>query len=436
MASLYSQHLSVIRQRVEAALTRSGHDHLLIASGVLKYRFLDDNPYPFAPNPHFLHVLPLTQHPDCWIEITPGQRPKLIYCQPADYWHLAPSAPQGEWVEHFDIHIIRSPEQAAALLPKGPRLAIVGEADAALGDYVPNNPPALLEYLHYHRAYKTPYELECLRQASRRAVLGHLAAAAAFRSGASEYEINRAYLGASGQSDLDTPYGNIVALDRHGAVLHYQQQDRQAPANSRSLLIDAGASCNGYASDITRTWGKGDARFQALIAGVDAAQQALVDQVRAGCDYRAIHLDAHLRLAAVLHELGVVRMSPESQLETGLSAAFFPHGIGHLIGLQVHDVSGLAASDAGGVIARPEGHPFLRLTRPLAPGMTVTIEPGLYFIALLLNPVRQGPHASAIDWAAVEHLAAFGGVRIEDDVVCTEAAPENLTRDAFAALAE
>lgn len=434
LAPLYAQHLTVVQQRIAAALERSGHDHLLIPSGVLKYRFLDDNPYPFAPNPHFLHLLPLTAHTDCWIIVTPGKKPVLIYHQPADYWHLTPTAPQGIWVEHFEIHVIREPKQASAWLPKTGRLAIVGDADAALEGYVPNNPVALLEHLHYHRACKTPYELACMRESSRRAARGHVAAEAAFRAGASEYEINRAYLGASGQNENDAPYGNIVALNEHAAVLHYQYQDRNAPSHSRSFLIDAGAGFHGYASDITRTHGDGDARFGALIDGVEAAQLALVDQVRDGCDYRAIHLDAHLRLAGVLRDLGVVDMSAEAQVETGLSAAFFPHGIGHLLGLQVHDVAGFSASDAGGVIPKPEGHPYLRLTRTLAPGMVVTIEPGLYFIDMLLAPWREGPHAGVIDWSLVEHLSRFGGVRIEDDVVCTQAAPENLTRDAFAAI--
>ncbi len=434
LSAAYAQHLATVLARAEAALARGGFDHLLIASGVLKYQFLDDRPYPFTANPHFVHTVPLPGHTDGWIAITPGKKPVLIYHQPDDYWHLAPAAPEGFWVEHFDLRVIRSPQEAAAHLPRGGRAAILGEADAALEGFVPNNPATVLDHLHWHRAFKTPFELACLREASVRGARGHRAAEAAFRAGLSEFEIHRAYLGASQQTDLDLPYGNIVALNEHAAVLHYQYLDRAAPAHSRSFLIDAGATHLGYASDITRSYGDGDERYEALIAGVEHAQLALVDQVRAGRDYRDIHLDAHRRLAGVLQDLGVVRMSPEAQLETGVSSAFFPHGIGHLIGLQVHDVAGFAASDSGGTVDKPEGHPFLRLTRTLAPGMVVTIEPGLYFIDLLLKPLREGPHAGAVDWAQVEHLARFGGVRIEDDVVCTEDAPENLTRDAFAAL--
>ncbi|HET9049277.1 MAG TPA: Xaa-Pro dipeptidase [Chiayiivirga sp.] len=435
LATLYPEHLATLQQRVEQALARSGHDHLLIASGVLKYQFLDDRPYPFAVNPHFLQFVPLPEHTDGWIVVTPGKKPVLVYHQPADYWHLPPSEPQGFWTEHFDIRVIHNPQEAIAHLPKSGRLAILGEADAALEGFVPNNPKALLDELHYQRAYKTEYELTCLRLASRRAARGHVAARLAFEAGTSEYEINRAYLGASGQNDVDVPYGNIVALNEHAAVLHYQHQDHAAPTDSRAFLIDAGARFNGYSSDITRTYCRDDARFQALIDGVETVQLALVDQVRAGNDYRAIHLDAHRRLAGVLQELGVVRMSPEAQVETGVSSVFFPHGVGHLLGLQVHDVAGFAASIHGEVLPKPEGHPFLRLTRPLDAGMVVTIEPGLYFIPMLLQGLQEGPHAGDINWAEVEHLSRFGGVRIEDDVACrAQGAPENLTRDAFAAI--
>jgi Xaa-Pro dipeptidase len=99
----------------------------------------------------------------------------------------------------------------------------------------------------------------------------------------------------------------------------------------------------------------------------------------------------------------------------------------------VHDVAGFAAGEDGGRIERPAGHPFLRLTRPLAPGMAVTIEPGLYFIDSLLSKLRASDPARHLDWTRVDALAPFGGIRVEDDVVCTEAAPENLSRDAFAA---
>jgi Xaa-Pro dipeptidase len=432
-AALYSAHLATLMQRADEALRRAGKQHLLIPSGVTKYHFLDDRPYPFQVNPHFKAWLPLTEYPDCWLIITPGQTPHLIYLLNDDFWHLPPRAPEGYWIDHWRISLIRSPDDARALLPPAIDCAIVGEADAALQSYVPDNSPALLDYLHYHRASKTAYELALLREASARAVRGHRAAEASFRAGGSELDIHRAYLAATAHNDLDLPYTNIVCLNEHCATLHYQYQSPLKPAEFRSMLIDAGASVAGYAADITRTWSNGDRLFDALIQGVDAAQRALVEGVREGVDYRHLHVECHHRLADVLRDVGVLKGSAEAAVAEGISAAFFPHGLGHLLGLQVHDVAGFAASDAGGHIERPEGHPFLRLTRPISAGMVMTIEPGIYFIESLLAPLRERLPSQRIDWALIERLKPFGGVRIEDDVVCTHGLPENLTRDAFAA---
>jgi Xaa-Pro dipeptidase len=292
----------------------------------------------------------------------------------------------------------------------------------------------VIDYLEYHRAYKTPYEVAMMREATRKGVRAHRAAEAAFRAGLSEFDIHLAYCAAARQDANELPYGNIVALNQNGAVLHYMELDREAPAQSRSFLIDAGASHHGYACDITRTYAT-DARseFQALIDAVDAAQLKMCDQVRAGTDYKRIHLDAHLALATILKDFGVLKISPEAALETGVSGVFFPHGIGHGIGLQVHEVAGFAASDRGGRIDKPAGHPYLRMTRVLEPGMAVTIEPGLYFVDLLLEGLRKGEHADSVDWNRIEHFRPFGGIRIEDDVVCSDGAPLNLTRDEFAA---
>ena len=134
----------------------------------------------------------------------------------------------------------------------------------------------------------------------------------------------------------------------------------------------------------------------------------------------------------ILRQFGVLKVSAEAALATGVSAAFFPHGLGHPIGLQVHDVSGFAASDRGDTIPRPEGHPYLRMTRVLEPGMVVTIEPGLYFIDMLLDQVKRNGHAASVDWARVDQFRPYGGIRIEDNVLCTDGAAQNLTRPAFA----
>lgn len=436
LASLYPQHLATLAQRTGEALAATGFDHLLIAAGQLHYQFLDDRDYVFAVNPHFKHWLPLTDAPGSWLVVTPGEKPRLVFLQPRDYWHVVPSAPSGYWVEHFDIRVIHAPEHARQHLPAtGRRLAILGEANAALDGYAPNNPEPLLARLHWARARKTPYEIALMREANRIGARAHRAAAEAFHAGASEFAIHLAYLAAAEHAESELPYGNIVALNEHGAVLHYSRFDRRAPARSHSFLLDAGASFQGYASDITRTHAAtGEDDFAALVASVDAAQQGFAAMVRASQGYPELHIHAHHVLAGVLREHGVIRMAPESAVESGLSAAFFPHGLGHFIGAQVHDVAGFQASPEGGTIPRPPGHPYLRMTRTLEPGMVVTIEPGLYFIDLLLAELKAGPLAGEVDWARIDALRPFGGIRIEDDVACTTGDPENLTRQAFASI--
>lgn len=438
-ALLYADHFAIMKRRADEALTRGGFDHLVVPSGTLHYQVFDDRDYPYAVNPQFKAWLPLTRVPYSWLVYTPGQRPKVIFYQPFDYWHVVPDAPSGWWVDHFDIHIIRKPDEALALLPKpADRRAILGEPQSALGaapneHYTPNNPDAVINYLEYQRSYKTAYEIAMMREAQRLAVRGHRAAEAAFREGKSEFAIHMAYCSAVGQDLGELPYNNIIALNEHNAVLHYHDMQHNAPTPVRSFLIDAGASFHGYASDITRSYAMDtSSEFQTLIDAVDAAQIKMGEGVRAGVDYKQLHIDAHLSLMSILKDFGVIKVSPEAALATGVSAAFFPHGLGHPIGLQVHDVAGFAESDRGGKIPRPQGHPYLRMTRVLEPGMVVTIEPGIYFIDMLLEEVKKNGHADSVDWARVDAFRPYGGIRIEDEVLCTDGDAVNLTRPAFA----
>lgn len=434
LAALYAQHIATLRQRADKALALGGFDHLLIASSTPLRKFLDDQDYPFVANPHFRHWLPLTTAPGSWVVYTPGSKPKLIFVQPRDYWHVVPDAPSGYWVDHFDIALVRTNAEAVAALPQGHRAVIAPECPSIDGVEA-NNPQAVVDYLHWHRSYKTPYELALMRQASRVGTRAHRAAEKAFRAGESEFGIHMAYLAAADQTDAELPYANIVGLNEHGAVLHYTNFDRTPPKQSRSFLIDAGGSASGYASDITRTYAAaGHHEFQALINSVERAQQGFAAKVTAGQSYPDLHIHAHHVLADVLREHGVIRMNAESAVQSGVTSAFFPHGLGHPIGLQVHDVAGFQVNEHGGTIPRPEGHPYLRMTRVLEPGMVVTIEPGLYFIDMLLEELRAKPAAKDIDWAKVDAFRPYGGIRIEDDVVCTNGEPENLTRDAFAAV--
>ncbi|MDB6084739.1 MAG: Xaa-Pro dipeptidase, partial [Gammaproteobacteria bacterium] len=340
--------------------------------------------------------------------------------------------PQEPWADAFEVTPIADPSQAPAHWSKLGRVTFIGPRDNF--DSEPEstiNVPDLLRRLHYDRAVKTPYELECMRRASTLGALGHRAAAAAFRAGASEYAAHMSYLEACMQREEEMPYNNIVAYNEHAAVLHYQHLDRKPPASLRSFLIDAGAQYRGYASDITRTYAAAPGRFADLVEAMNRAQLRLCDEIVAGQDYRDVHLSAHRILGDVMHEIGLTHLPGEKALEQGITSVFFPHGIGHLLGLQVHDVGGVMDDLKGTERPRPPGHPYLRLTRMLEPGVVVTVEPGIYFIDSILAAARNEAKRTLINWAVVDELRPFGGIRIEDNVATTATTPENLTRDAF-----
>ena len=433
----FGPHIEAVCARSAQALAACGYGALLVHAGSPLTVFEDDRSYPFEANAPFKVWAPLSDAPESFVWFEPGRAPRLILHRPADYWHKPADVPHGYWVAHFDIRTANDRAAARALLPADlARAAYVGDAFPELSAWGLGaiNPQHLMQRLDYARAVKSEYELECLREASRLGALGHRAAGRAFSSGASEFEIELAFLAACGQREQELPYNPIIALNEGGAVLHYQLLQRAAPAARLSLLIDAGCEFGGYASDITRTHACGDADFTALIGALDRMQQRLCAGVRAGVDWRDVHLRAHELTGELLREADLIRCGAEEAVATGVTSVFLPHGIGHLLGLEVHDVGGLMRSAEGGEIPRPAGHPFLRLTRVLEAGFVVTMEPGIYFIEQLLSAAQADARARAINWSRVDALRKFGGIRIEDDLAVTRDGCENLTREAFRAL--
>ncbi len=435
LGALYADHLAAIAARHDHALEKAGASHAVIYSGNPKLAFLDDYYHPFKANPHFVSWAPLTRLPFSYIIYTPTETPVLVYFQPHDYWHVVPDKPHGYWTEHFDIRIVHTVDDVATHLPQDLENCIaIGEFDDdALTFRIERvNPGTAVNILHFARGSKTDYELATMRLASERGARGHRAAEAAFRDGLAEFDIHRAYCKAVSHTDTELPYGNIIALNEHGSVLHYTNLDRTAPDNINSFLIDAGAQVHGYASDITRTYSCGDQRFQELIDRMDVMEREIVNKVEVGVDYRELHVSTHRKLAEILVDAELASGDPDTLLETGVTSAFFPHGLGHLLGIQVHDVGGFMENETGTTIDPPSGHPFLRLTRVLEENMVLTIEPGLYVIDMLLENLRGTPAEGHVNWKTIDWLRPYGGIRIEDNVRVLVNDRENLTRDAFA----
>jgi len=437
MTSSYANHIQTVQARFDAALAATQFDSVLVYSGQPRVAFLDDNPAPYKVNPLFKYWLPVTDAPKSAIFYRPGNQPIVFLFKARDFWHADVEIPAEEWQQHVDLRVIDDLAQIPSQL--GEQLAQTAWLGEDFAQPVSNwkvaarNPEQLIHHLHFHRAIKTDWEIENLRVANERAATAHLAARDAFFAGASELEIHSAYLAAIGFRESQVPYNSIVALNEHGAVLHYDVYDVDAPAESRSFLIDAGATYRGYCADITRTYARKDGFFADLIAAVDTAQRQLLTEIKPGIEYYQLHVSQHLKIAKILSEFGLVNGSVEAIYEKGYSRAFFPHGLGHFIGLQVHDVGGFLRNDRGDTFNPDETHPFLRLLRPIEAGQVFTIEPGLYVVDQLLEA-----HANATDinWAKVDELRPYGGVRIEDSIVVgADGTNENLTRDAFQKLA-
>jgi Xaa-Pro dipeptidase len=430
LAALYRGHVAAQQARVEAALAAAGCDGLVIHAGELIAPPRDDVSYPFRPEPHFAAWLPL-ELPGAALVLRPSHRPVLLYPRSDDFWHMPAGDPQGHWVEQFEIRVIGT---SAA---ESRELAELGRGCATIGGQAPDDAETtrararVLAHLDYHRAIKTAYEIACMRAASAIAARGHRRIGAAFGEGRSEFDLQALYCAATGQREPELPYPSIIALNEHAAVLHYQHADRKPPAVTRSLLIDAGAKVAGYAADVTRTWTAAASPLQPLIDAMEQLQQTLCAEARAGVDFVALDDRAHRLLADVLVEHRLASCSADKAYASGLTRVFLPHGLGHLLGVQVHDAGGRQVSPDGEIKAPPDAHPFLRLTRRLESGFVVTIEPGLYFIPSLLAKL-DGDRRRHVNWVAVEALVPYGGVRIEDDVLVQTGGQANLSREAFA----
>ncbi len=433
VAAHYPAHIAERQRKLETALSAANFDGLVIQAGAPFTYFSDDQDAPFRPTPHFAHWTPL-EGPSHLLHVRPGKRPRLVRVAPEDYWYE--QAPLGNpfWASQFDLVEVPDVERAWGELQMSGRTAFVGDkpeeaaARGILRDSL--NPVAVTSRLDWDRAYKTAYEVDCLVKASELGTRGHAAARGAFQEGASELQIHQAYVEAVGCTDRDLPYESIVGLDEKGAILHYT--GKRDVRNGRVLLIDVGAQVNRYASDITRTWttDKADRTFRELVAGMEKLQQELCAMVKPGLPYLELHKAAHQKIGDLLHDKGVLKVGGAEAIARGVTSPFFPHGLGHFLGIQVHDVGGRQKSPEGGTVPPPRDFPFLRTTRRIEEGQVFTIEPGLYFIEMLLRPHRTGPTRDLFDWQLVDRLAPHGGIRIEDNVLVTRDGHRNLTREA------
>lgn len=282
------------------------------------------------------------------------------------------------------------------------------------------------------RRTKGAEEISELRRAASATEAAFRAVMAATRPGATERGLAALFHGVLGVRGCVPGYGLILSV--RGEVLHNHSHDNTLEAGQLLLLDGGGEVDTGYTVDITRTWpttGRFGARQKSAYEAVLEAQLQAIDRCRPGVRYREVHDAASRVLATWLRDEGLIRCSVDEALESGAHGVFYPHGTGHHLGLDVHDLENFGdrpSYPAGQERPAQFGTRYLRLDLPLEPGWVVTVEPGFYVVPAILGDAElRDALGDRVNWDRAADWIGFGGIRTEDDVAVTERSPEVLT---------
>ena len=418
---LLSEHVTNLQKRYQEVIEKNKIGGLFLHRGVTRAKnTLDDYEWPLALTPYFLHWAPDASL-DSGILIT-ATDVCLFQIAHNNYWEgPAPRLVSGD--KFYSKKTVAAFKNI--LFPKktlflGDDITLAKDLSLSLIS------PEILAELNHIRTHKTAYELKCLLAATEKALKAHKIIKEQFFNGepVSEFSLQSDYLRSTQQTLFETPYQPIMAFGRNAAILHHVYYSKILNTNAdESLLVDAGASVQYYASDITRTYCRGQSTaagdFRGLIDALNKTQQGIGRKFIVGIEYEELHNEAHLDLAKILLDTGVLQnISADEAVASGLTRTFLPHGLGHSLGIQVHDV-GLKTK------APSSNNPYLRNTSKVEARQVCTIEPGIYFIESLLKQVEG--HA-AVNWKTVDRLKPFGGIRIEDNIYADQSGPINITR--------
>jgi Xaa-Pro aminopeptidase len=441
-SSSHRQWRDTYRQRRERIRTDIGDGVILWIGHILQPRNYADNTYPFRQNSHFLYYTGLSE-PDLVMVSYPEPAHDILFSQPESIddivWSGAKPSPvelardagidSVENLDRLEEHLeeIRTRGITIHYLPPYQYSALARAAQLLKvepGEVIAGVSQLLMEKVAKQRSIKTEAEIGEMEAALAVTDRMHRACMAAARPGVRECEIAGMIQGIALSSDLQQAFTPIVTI--RGEVLHNHSYDGLL-AEGKLLLCDAGAeSPMCYASDITRTCPVGG-RFTGMQSDIYQLvlqmQLGAIGMIKPGITNREVHLGACRILVEGLCSMGLMKGNPSDAVAAGAHALFFPHGIGHMMGLDVHDME-----DLGDIVGYKNsekrsgqfGLNFLRLSRPLEPGFVVTAEPGIYFIPALIDRWQQeGRHTEFINYGKINVFRGFGGIRIEDNVLVT-----------------
>lgn len=409
---------------------------VFIQGSDILYRNETDYEYPFRQESNFWYLTGVNE-PDCALilDLKTEEYHLFVPNRDAQYavWHGYVKS-QEAWQEQYKPDYLHFTNEILTVMNeiKPEKVYCLNEVDAELVEDLNRGFEADIETLQdaltYCRVIKTDEELEYMRKSARINNLAHTELMKAIKPGMYEYEMKALFTKIHYENGLlQDAYNGIFAGGKNGAILHYVENNSRI--NDGDLfLVDAGHEYEGYASDITRTY-PANGKFTDVQAGVyDAVLNALnssIESVEIGVKMEDLHLHAARTMMQGLKDIGILKGSLDDIMENDIFALFFPHGLGHFLGLDTHDVGGYPK----GVdrIDRP-GIKYLRARRDMQAGMVITIEPGIYFIpALLIPALEDDTQSKFLNADKLTKLFDFGGIRIEDNIVVTEDGYENLT---------
>ncbi len=449
--------LDALRTRRSRFLQRIDKPVLLMAGGE-RPRNYPDNPYPYRPDSNFLYFFSEPEPGSAALfDPQDGKVTMFLHERTAAgaLWYGAVPVFDEMQKRHGvdatlpvsglaksvrDIAAGRSVEGIAVADPNA--IALAREATGQDLDFYNAEKvatPELIQAIGQMRVLKGDEEIAEMRKTAEVSRKAHVAAMAHTRLGVTEQELAGIVDGCFARHGCVPAYNSILSV--RGEVLHNHCHDNVVQ-DGDILLVDAGAeNRHGYCSDITRCWpGSGELspEAQEIYDIVLRAEMTAIGMVKPGTRYRDVHMGAARVVAEGLAGMGILKGDADGLVQSGAHALFFPHGVGHLIGLDVHDMEAF-----GDAIAYPHGRTrskqfgtgYLRLDIDLGVGMCVTIEPGIYFVpAILHGDEFRDKFKDQVDWNKTESFLkmnngrGFGGIRIEDDVLCTEAGHDVITK--------
>ncbi len=417
----------------------------ILWSGSRSSRNFPANTFPFRPSSHFLYFagLPIADAAIC----LEGEKLELFMDNPPPsnlLWHgEIPSRDRLAEIigadAAFPIEELKSHAENAATISVQNPTTKTTQSQILNRDIFPSNKPQkidleLTKAIISLRLSHDDTALTEIKQAATVTVEAHKAGMAATKNAKFEANIRAAMESIIISNNMTCAYTSIVTV--HGEVLHNGEYYHPLQIGDL-LLADVGAETTlGWASDVTRTWpfsGKFSPTQRDIYDVVLAAHDHCISQIKPGVEYLDIHLLAAQVIAEGLVNLGILKGKPEDLVEMDAHALFFPHGVGHLLGLDVHDMEDLgdlAGYEIGRERSSRFGLGFLRLNRPLIPGMLVTIEPGFYQVPGILNDLEmRQKYQDIVNWEKLEKFSDVRGIRIEDDVLVTIKGAEILTQE-------